>query len=66
MGGGGKSAVVGSLTTAAHLLPLFPCMRNTIPPVTIGTGGISSVQRLIFPKQLETYLLNVSYCFIFF
>ena len=54
-----ESAVAWTFTIAAHLLPLFPCMRCTIPPVTIGTGGISSVQRQISSNSLrhtcETY-----------
>ena len=33
--------------------PLFPCMRRTIPPVTIGTGGISYVQRQISTKSMS-------------
>ena len=35
-------------------------MRHTIPPVTIGTGGISFVQRQISTKQSESSLRSLS------
>ena len=41
------SATTGTLS-AAHLFPFDLRARGTIPPVTTGTGGISSVQRQIF------------------
>ena len=41
----GENCRCRNLSIAAHLLPLFPSIRRTIPPVTTGTGGISSVQQ---------------------
>ena len=40
--------------------PPFSSMRRTIPPATIGAGGISFVQRQISPKQSESSLRNLS------
>ena len=43
MGGGREISCNGSIFLAAHLLLPFPYVQRTIPPVTIGSGGISSV-----------------------